>query len=208
MNNRQERKLQTRQSLMNAALEWVEEGQHFSSLSIREVAKRAGVVPTAFYRHFKDLDDLALNLVDELSLVLRQLMREVRQNRVNPTHIIGDSVQQYCQYVVSQRVFFQFMCQSMTGGTPLVRQAVRSELQYFAKELVADLQRFNLLPHLNPAMMDTLADLTISVVAIATVQLLDLADASTQTKADFEVRLTRQLQLVYVGASNWKSARS
>jgi len=134
MKNRQERKLLTRQSLMNAALQWVEEGQHFSSLSIREVAKRAGVVPTAFYRHFKDLDDLALNLVDELSLVLRQLMREVRQNRVAPTNIIRDSVQQYCQYVAAQRVFFLFMSQSMTGGTSLIRQAVRSELQYFAKD--------------------------------------------------------------------------
>ncbi|MGB1059824.1 MAG: TetR family transcriptional regulator, partial [Ketobacter sp.] len=186
MNNRQERKLLTRQSLMNAALQWVEEGQHFSSLSIREVAKRAGVVPTAFYRHFKDLDDLALNLVDELSLVLRQLMREVRQNRVNPQHIIRDSVQQYCQYVVSQRVFFIFMSQSMTGGTALIRQAVRSELQYFAKELVADLQRFSLLPNLDPAMMDVLADLTISTMAFATVQLLDLSDASTQSRQDFE----------------------
>ena len=189
---------------MNAALQWVEEGQHFSSLSIREVAKRAGVVPTAFYRHFKDLDDLALNLVDELSLVLRQLMREVRQNRVNPQHIIRDSVQQYCQYVVSQRVFFIFMSQSMTGGTALIRQAVRSELQYFAKELVADLQRFSLLPNLDPAMMDVLADLTISTMAFATVQLLDLPDASTQSRQDFENKMSRQLQLIYVGAANWK----
>lgn len=189
---------------MNAALQWVEEGQHFSSLSIREVAKRAGVVPTAFYRHFKDLDDLALNLVDELSLVLRQLMREVRQNRVNPQHIIRDSVQQYCQYVVSQRVFFIFMSQSMTGGTALIRQAVRSELQYFAKELVADLQRFSLLPNLDPAMMDVLADLTISTMAFATVQLLDLSDASTQSRQDFENKMSRQLQLIYVGAANWK----
>ncbi|MEE2731221.1 HTH-type transcriptional repressor FabR [Ketobacter sp.] len=204
MKNRQERKLQTRQSLMNAALEWVEEGQHFSSLSIREVAKRAGVVPTAFYRHFKDLDDLALNLVDELSLVLRQLMREVRQNRVNPQHIIRDSVQQYCQYVVTQRVFFMFMSQSMTGGSMIIRQAVRSELQYFAKELVADLQRFNLLPHLDPTMMDVLADLTISVMAFATVQLLDLADVSSQARQDFENKLARQLQLIYVGAEHWK----
>ncbi|HCB40565.1 MAG TPA: TetR family transcriptional regulator, partial [Gammaproteobacteria bacterium] len=188
----------------NAALQWVEEGQHFSSLSIREVAKRAGVVPTAFYRHFKDLDDLALNLVDELSLVLRQLMREVRQNRVNPQHIIRDSVQQYCQYVVSQRVFFIFMSQSMTGGTALIRQAVRSELQYFAKELVADLQRFSLLPNLDPAMMDVLADLTISTMAFATVQLLDLSDASTQSRQDFENKMSRQLQLIYVGAANWK----
>ncbi|RLU02139.1 MAG: HTH-type transcriptional repressor FabR [Ketobacter sp.] len=204
MNNRQERKLQTRQSLMNAALQWVEEGQHFSSLSIREVAKRAGVVPTAFYRHFKDLDDLALNLVDELSLVLRQLMREVRQNRVNPQHIIRDSVQQYCQYVVTQRVFFMFMSQSMTGGSAVIRQAVRSELQYFAKELVADLQRFNLLPHLDANMMDVLADLTISVMAFATVQLLDLADGSSQARQDFENKLARQLQLIYVGAESWK----
>ncbi|MBA53655.1 MAG: HTH-type transcriptional repressor FabR [Pseudomonadales bacterium] len=204
MNNRQERKLQTRQSLMNAALQWVEEGQHFSSLSIREVAKRAGVVPTAFYRHFKDLDDLALNLVDELSLVLRQLMREVRQNRVNPQHIIRDSVQQYCQYVVTQRVFFMFMSQSMTGGSAVIRQAVRSELQYFAKELVADLQRFNLLPHLDANMMDVLAELTISVMAFATVQLLDLADGSSQARQDFENKLARQLQLIYVGAESWK----
>ena len=140
MKNRQERKLLTRQSLMSAALEWVEEGQHFSSLSIREVAKRAGVVPTAFYRHFKDLDDLALNLVDELSLVLRQLMREARQNRGDPGHIIRDSVTQFCDYVVNHRVFFLFMAQSMTGGSTVIRQAVRSELQYFAKELVSDLQ--------------------------------------------------------------------
>ncbi len=147
MKNRQERKLLTRQSLMNAALEWVEEGQHFSSLSIREVAKRAGVVPTAFYRHFKDLDDLALNLVDELSLVLRQLMREARQNRGAPGNIIRDSVTQFCDYVVSQRVFFLFMAQSMTGGSGVIRQAVRSELQFFAKELVSDLQRLNLFTH-------------------------------------------------------------
>ena len=52
------RKLRTRKALMDSALELVGEGQHFSSLSIREVAKRAGVVPNAFYRHFKSLDEL------------------------------------------------------------------------------------------------------------------------------------------------------
>lgn len=206
MNNRQERKMLTRQALMNSALQWVEEGQHFSSLSIREVAKRAGVVPTAFYRHFKDLDDLSLNLVDELSLVLRQLMREVRQNRVSPTHIIRDSVAQYCEYVARQKVFFQFMAQSMTGGSSIIRQAIRSELQYFAKELVSDLQRLNLLSNLDPIMMDHVADQTISTVAYSTIQLLDLSDVSSQAKNDFETKLTRQLQIIYIGAAAWKSA--
>ena len=191
---------------MNSALQWVEEGQHFSSLSIREVAKRAGVVPTAFYRHFKDLDDLALNLVDELSLVLRQLMREVRQNRTSPHHIIADSVGQYCEYVAKHKVFFVIMSQSMTGGSERVRQAIRSELHYFAKELVSDLQRLNLLTNLDPVMMDYVSDLTISTVAYSTIQLLDLADATSQARQDFEARLTRQLQVIYVGSAGWKTS--
>lgn len=208
MKNRQERKQQTRQSLMNAALEWVEEGQHFSSLSIREVAKRAGVVPTAFYRHFKDLDDLALSLVDELSLVLRQLMREARQNQASPGGLIRNSVHQYCEYAISRRVFFLFMAQSMTGGSSTVRQAVRSELQYFAKELVSDLQRFNLLPNMDQAMLEVTAELTISNMAFSTVQLLDLVDLGAPAREEFEFRLSRQLQLVFLGASQWKQPAS
>ena len=42
----------TRQALMDAALDLVAKKAPFSSLSLREVTKRAGVVPTAFYRHF------------------------------------------------------------------------------------------------------------------------------------------------------------
>ena len=53
-------------------------------------------------------------------------------------------------------------------------------------------------------MMDVLADLTISTMAFATVQLLDLSDASTQSRQDFENKMSRQLQLIYVGAANWK----
>ncbi len=204
MNNRQERKLQTRQSLMNAALEWVEEGQHFSSLSIREVAKRAGVVPTAFYRHFKDLDELALNLVDQLSLVLRQLMREVRNNRESPTHIIRESVSQYFDYVMRQKVMFLFMSQSLTGGTKVIRQAIRSELMFFAKELVADLQRMNLLTNLDQRTMENVADLTISIMAYSTIRFLDAMEDGSQVRSEFEAQIVQQLQLVFIGAIAWK----
>ena len=90
----------------------------------------------------------------------------------------------------------------------MIRQAVRSELQYFAKELVSDLQRLNLLSNLNPSMVDVVADLTISNMAFSTIQLLDLSDASPQARKDFETRLTRQLQLIFLGASTWKSGVS
>lgn len=203
MNNRQERKLLTRQSLMNAALQWVEEGQHISSLSIREVAKRAGVVPTAFYRHFNDVEDLALNLVDELSKVLRQLMREVRQQRTDPRSLIQDSLSQYCDYVFRHRVFFVFLSQSMTGGTPNVRRAIRSELQYFANELALDLRRLNLLGQLSQDMLDNVTLLTINTVASSTMELLDLPSQQGAELLQFQQRLRRQLQLVFLGAAHW-----
>lgn len=203
MNNRQERKLLTRQSLMNAALQWVEEGQHISSLSIREVAKRAGVVPTAFYRHFNDVEDLALNLVDELSKVLRQLMREVRQQRTDPRSLIQDSLSQYCDYVFRHRVFFVFLSQSMTGGTQNVRRAIRSELQYFANELALDLRRLNLLGQLSQDMLDNVTLLTINTVASSTMELLDLPSQQGAELLQFQQRLRRQLQLVFLGAAHW-----
>lgn len=206
MNNRQERKLLTRQSLMSAALQWVEEGQHISSLSIREVAKRAGVVPTAFYRHFKDVEDLALNLVDELSKVLRQLMREVRQQRTDPQSLIVDSLARYCDYVFRQRVFFVFLAQALTGGTFNVRSAIRSELQYFANELSTDIQNLGLLPQLPVEMLDNVAMLTINTVASSTMELLDLPASNPAALEQFQQRLQRQLQVVYLGALHWKAS--
>ena len=52
---RQERKQRTRQALLDAALDLLDE-QSFSSLSLRQVTRAARVVPTAFYRHFDDME--------------------------------------------------------------------------------------------------------------------------------------------------------
>ena len=48
---RAEQKQQTRLALMDAARHLMESGRGFGSLSLREVAKTAGSVPTGFYRH-------------------------------------------------------------------------------------------------------------------------------------------------------------
>ncbi|WP_156498890.1 TetR family transcriptional regulator, partial [Oleiphilus sp. HI0079] len=80
MQTRDEKKAQTRKSLMDAALNLTGNGRNFASISLREVAKNAGVVPTSFYRHFTDMEELGLNIIDDLGLLLRKLMRQARQN--------------------------------------------------------------------------------------------------------------------------------
>ena len=51
---------------MDAARSLMDSGRGFGSLSLREVARCAGIVPTGFYRHFDDMDALGLALVAEV----------------------------------------------------------------------------------------------------------------------------------------------
>ena len=60
---------------MDSVLAIIGYGANFASISLREVAKTAGLVPTSFYRHFGDMEELGLAMVDELGLNLRRLMR-------------------------------------------------------------------------------------------------------------------------------------
>ena len=68
MSPRAEQKQQTRHALMDAARSLMDSGRGFGSLSLREVSRTAGIVPTGFYRHFQDMDELGLALVAEALL--------------------------------------------------------------------------------------------------------------------------------------------
>ena len=84
MSIREERKQQSRQALLDAALSLSSSGRSFSSVSLREVAREVGLVPTAFYRHFQDMDALGKELVDQVALhlktILHQLARTFQDN--------------------------------------------------------------------------------------------------------------------------------
>ena len=62
--SRQERKQRTRQAILDAALEIADE-ESLATVSLRQVTKQVGIVPTAFYRHFDSIEALGLALVDE-----------------------------------------------------------------------------------------------------------------------------------------------
>ena len=79
MGVRAQQKEKTRRSLVEAAFSQLSAERSFASLSLREVAREAGIAPTSFYRHFRDVDELGLTMVDESGLMLRQLMRQARR---------------------------------------------------------------------------------------------------------------------------------
>src|SRR5687768_5705989 len=100
---------QTRTALMQAALRLMGGGRGFTGLGLREIAREAGVVPNAFYRHFPDMDELGLALVEETGLTLRRLLREARKSPAPPSQIIRHSVQIYRQYIRDHHLDILFM---------------------------------------------------------------------------------------------------
>ncbi|OZG70804.1 DNA-binding transcriptional regulator FabR [Hahella sp. CCB-MM4] len=201
--SRNEKKLQTRKSLMEAALDLLGKGESLTSISLREVAKTAGVVPTSFYRHFSDMEELGLNLADELGMLLRKLMRAARQPDLPPKELMRQSVDVYIDFVLQHRNHFTFMCQCRTAGTPALRNAIRNELRFFAHELASDVRQTTLLPGISSQDLDTVCQLIVTTVADATIDLLDLTDQSPNVRQEFSLAVVKKLSLIWLGANAW-----
>lgn len=190
---------------MGAALALVGKGRHFASLGIREVTRQAGVVPTSFYRHFRNMDDLGLQLVDELGLVLRRMMREARANVLQSDKLIEESVAIFVAHARTNRNFFMFMAQGLAGESRAVQEGIRSEMRFFASELANDLRRLRLMDHLSDADLDLTCDLVVRTVAFSLTDLLSVSPDDDYQVGQIRKRTSRFLQMIFVGAGRWQS---
>jgi TetR/AcrR family transcriptional regulator, fatty acid biosynthesis regulator len=206
MNVRVERKLHTRRALMDAALALMAGGRSFGALSLREVARAADVVPTAFYRHFRDMDELGLALVDETFATLRRLMREVRHTARGAREIAAASVGAWLGYMREHRSVFEFVARERHGGTPPVRAAIAREVRFFTSDLADDLTVLPALDHLDRAAREVVAQLIVSTVWNFTGDVLDVAPGAdaAATEAALAARTVTQLIMITQGAALWK----
>ncbi|QBM16009.1 HTH-type transcriptional repressor FabR [Marinobacter sp. JH2] len=196
---------ETREKLMTAALTLVGKGRHFASIGIREVTRQAGVVPTSFYRHFRSVDDLGLQLVDELGVVLRRMMREARENVLQADKLIEESVGIFVAHALANRNFFMFMAQGLAGESRAVQEGIRSEMRFFASELANDLRRLKLLGQLSDSDLDMTCDLVVRTVAFSLTDILSISPEDDYQIEQVRKRTTRFLQLVLIGADHWQS---
>ena len=65
------RRTVTREDLIIAALALIGPHRSLSTLSLREVAREAGIAPNSFYRQFRDMDELSIALIDLAGRSLR-----------------------------------------------------------------------------------------------------------------------------------------
>lgn len=132
---RAQQKERTRRALVDAAFNQLSAEKSFSNLSLREVAREAGIAPTSFYRHFKDMDELGLAMVDESGLVLRQLMRQARKRIENGGSVVVLSVETFFELIASRPNVFRLLLRESSGTSQAFRTAASREIQHFVEEL-------------------------------------------------------------------------
>lgn len=131
----------TKEELFQATLNLIGPQKSIASLSLREVAREAGIAPNSFYRHFKDIDELAIALIDRAGLVLRKIIREARLQASMQQSIIRSSVEVFIQQLDADEGYLSLLLREGYTGSTSYKLAVDRQLNFFQQELQEDLIR-------------------------------------------------------------------
>jgi AcrR family transcriptional regulator len=202
-----ERRRHTRQALLDAVLLQLEAGESFDALSLRSVARAAGVVPTAFYRHFESMDALGLALVEESFRTLRAMLRDAREG-LPPEQVIHRSVEILMEHVRQHRAHFIFVVRVGYTGNVVLRHAIRGEIRLFTSELATDLARFPVLREWTTDDLQMLAGLLVNTMIATVGATVDAPVAAPAAEAEIARVAEKQLRLTMLAVPHWRSERS
>jgi AcrR family transcriptional regulator len=213
---RHEQKQRTREALLDAAAGLLE-NQNLSSLGLREVTRAVGIAPAAFYRHFRDMDELGAELVERSLGELLPVIRGARHAHdahddhggggADPDESIRRTLDVLAAYVGTHQGPFRIIARERSGGVALVRAAIADKLRQAARELADDLAA---LPDYQGWQRDDItmiAGLFVNHVVQLSSTLLDVpADQPDEAGRLISVA-RRQLQLIIVGRRHWLTER-
>ena len=198
MDKRAEQKAKTRKKHIDCALE-LSATKGFAALSIREVAQAADVTPAAFYRHFRDMEELGLCLVDEIAVSLRRLLRNSRKESMTKDlrGISEFTTESFLVYVNDNSNLFRLLLGERQGASDSFRRAIRKEMDIFVVELTEDLERIAKGRHYslrNPAFA---AEAVVTIVFTLGAEALDLPKFKQD---NLKMRIVEEVNMIIRGA--------
>ncbi len=131
----------SRDDLLAAALRLIGPHRSVSTLSLREVAREAGIAPNSFYRQFRDMDELAVALIDLAGRSLRNIIGAARDRVATQRGIVRSSIEAFMEQLRADDKLLHVLLREGTVGSDAYKQAVDRELTFFEEELRTDLVR-------------------------------------------------------------------
>ena len=215
MSIRDERKQQSRQALLDAALALSTSGRSFSSISLREIARHVGLVPTAFYRHFQDMNELGLELVDQVALHLKGILHQLGQAYIyQPNTKAKISLDLFFQAVEHNPEPWVFMIAERWGGSEVIRQAIAREINFLIEDLANDLCKMETVQHIrNLQDLQIISNILINLSFTWAMTWMDInrhyqAEERTEQQMQFKLQTITQVHVIFRGISNWDTSKT
>ncbi len=206
--SRQAQKERTREAILDAALALTRE-QGFAQISLRQVTREAGIVPTAFYRHFDSMEELGLALVAQSFVTLRTMVRNAMDDAQNDpsvfANIIDSSAEILVRVVKENKAHFAFIARERFGGHGVVREAIRRELDQFVSELAVVLAR---LPNIKSWSIDDVhmvSRLFVRNMVSHAEEVIEIPDGRSDLEEKVRQEARREMRLIVLGFEDWKS---
>ena len=210
-----EQKEKTSAALIEAAIQLcAEEG--YASLSLRSVARKAGIAPTSFYRHFREIDELGVAVVDQAKTVLEECMSQARQKMLaysitkrlqseqseqilqSIECIVRPFVETFIEYFQQNSHLLCLFFQEYTGSSEAMRRAIEQGINSMAKFLGEDLTR------VSKQFPDGFGEISLiaeSMITIASHTCVVMTLSKECERITITEQLIKKLNLLLLGAS-------
>ena len=201
---RQEQKERTREAILSSALALAQE-HGFAQISLRQVARHAGVVPTAFYRHFESMDELGLALVEQSFQTLRRMIRDAQRDPDVLANIIDAAAEVLVETVKQSKAHFGFVARERFGGSDAVRAAIRHELDLFVSELAVVLARLPNIERWSSEDVQMVSRLFVRNMVYNAEEVVEMPDNRPDLEERIKDGARRQMRLIVLGFEKWES---
>jgi AcrR family transcriptional regulator len=207
-NDLKKQKEKTSQALIQAALELCEE-EGYASLSLRSVARKAGIAPTSFYRHFREIDEMGVEMVAQAKVVIDEFLAQARKkmtfpaikNNDLPAKSIECITRPFAETFISvmgknsqlMHLFFQ----EKTGSSEALRDAIFEAADELNGVLAEDLNRLCQENKNNLDDISLIAETMLTIVSACGLEMIVLEDAKPKTIIE---RAILKLNLLMQGA--------
>jgi AcrR family transcriptional regulator len=140
-----------KRQLMDAALRMLARQQHAEALSLREMAREAGLNHNTFYRHFDSLGQLQTELMADFATQLRQGTSAARADVGRDPSVVRRVVGWLFDFAASHRDLFLVAYRTLHGPPSDGRLGLQLCLDELRRDMLREQRAMQLLPEGNDA---------------------------------------------------------
>ncbi|MES2489997.1 MAG: TetR family transcriptional regulator [Pseudomonadota bacterium] len=185
-----------RDKLLAAALKLAAKSRSLSTIGVRELGREAGLNPNTFYRHFNNLDDLSMALIDKLGRELRAPLQTLRRSLTSREENVVRTVELVFDFAKLQPEVFMVGVRELYGASQPVREALRKVIDEVAGDLAEDMRVMEITPGLDDRTARELAEVVVVQTFHSTLDYLEHPDRRNEILR----RVVQFINALFVGA--------